>query len=96
MHQRGAAAREAARARGRHTGRPPRLTEAQARQVRALRTAGESVAELVRSFGVSQATIYCAPFLDALSRDAVPGPTQSTRRVCCEWGSGPYGAVSCA
>jgi len=31
MHERAAAARAAARTRGRHTGRPPRLTEAQAR-----------------------------------------------------------------
>ncbi len=60
MHERAAAARDAARARGRHTGRPPRLTAAQARQVRALRTPGESIADLVRSFGVSRATIYRA------------------------------------
>jgi len=66
MHERAAAAREAARARGRHTGRPPRLTGAQARQVRALRTAGESIADLVRSFGVSRATIYRALAQEAL------------------------------
>ncbi len=35
-------------------------TVAQARQVRALRTAEESIADLVRSFGVSRATIYRA------------------------------------
>jgi len=60
MHERAAAAREAARLRGRHTGRPPKLTEAQARQVRALRGSGESISELVRSYGVSRATIYRA------------------------------------
>ncbi len=60
MHERVAAARDAARARCRHTGRPPRLSGTQARQVRALRTAGESIADLVRSFGVSRATIYRA------------------------------------
>lgn len=60
MHERAAAAREAARMRGRHTGRPPRLTDAQARQVRALRTQGEPVAELVETFKVSRATIYRA------------------------------------
>ena len=60
MHERAAAARAAARARGRHTGRPPRLTGAQARQVRALRAGGESISELVRSYGVSRATIYRA------------------------------------
>ena len=60
MHERAAAARAAARARGRHTGRPPRLTPDQVRQVRSLREGGESVADLVRSFGVSRATIYRA------------------------------------
>jgi DNA invertase Pin-like site-specific DNA recombinase len=60
MHERAAAAREAARLRGRHTGRPPKLTEAQARQVRALRQGGESISELVASYCVSRATIYRA------------------------------------
>ena len=60
MHERAAAAREAARLRGRHTGRPPKLTPTQARQVRALRGSGESISELVRSYGVSRATIYRA------------------------------------
>jgi DNA invertase Pin-like site-specific DNA recombinase len=70
MHERAAAARQAARARGRHTGRPHRLTDAQARQVRALRATGESIAELMRSFGVSRATIY-----RALAQEApIPAP----------------------
>jgi len=60
MHERAAAARRAARLRGRHTGRPPRLTCTQAKQVRTLRAGGESIADLVRSFGVSRATIYRA------------------------------------
>lgn len=60
MHERAAAAREAARLRGRHTGRPSRLSTDQMRQVRALRGSGESIADLVRSFGVSRATIYRA------------------------------------
>jgi len=60
MHERAAAARAAARARGRHTGRPPRLTTDQARQVRSLRAGGESTADLDRGFGVSRATIYRA------------------------------------
>lgn len=58
MHERAAAARAAARLRGRHTGRPRSLTSSQARQIRALRGDGESISELVRSFGVSRATIY--------------------------------------
>jgi len=53
MHERAAAARHAAQLRGRHTGRPPRLTPAQTRQVRALREGGESIKDLVRGFGVS-------------------------------------------
>lgn len=60
MHERAAAARAAARARGRHTGRPPKLTPAQARQVRALRSGGETIGELVAGYGVSRATIYRA------------------------------------
>ena len=60
MHERAAAAREAARLRGRHTGRPPALTPAQARQVRSRRAGRESITELVTSFGVSRATIYRA------------------------------------
>jgi len=38
----------------------PRLTPAQTRQVRALRDGGESIADLVTSFGVSRATVYRA------------------------------------
>jgi len=36
------------------------LTGAQARQVRSLRAGGESISELVRTFGVSRATVYRA------------------------------------
>jgi DNA invertase Pin-like site-specific DNA recombinase len=60
MHERAAAARAAARARGRHSGRPAKLTAAQVRQIRALRTGGESITELVAGYGVSRATIYRA------------------------------------
>ncbi len=60
IHERAAAARAAARLRGRHTGRPPRLTPVQTRQVQSLRTGGESINELVHTFGVSRATIYRA------------------------------------
>ncbi|HEY8717072.1 recombinase family protein [Pengzhenrongella sp.] len=60
MHERAAAARAAARARGRHSGRPGKLTAAQVRQIRALRTGGESITELVAGYGVSRATIYRA------------------------------------
>ncbi len=60
MHERAAAAREAARLRGRHTGRPPKLSKDQIRHVRALRESGETISDLVRSFGVSRASIYRA------------------------------------
>src|SRR5664280_1673297 len=59
-HERAAAARQAARLRGRHTGRPPRLTPAQARQIRSLRADGKPVSDLMRTFGVSRATVYRA------------------------------------
>jgi len=68
MHERAAAARVAAQARGRHTGRPSKLTAAQARQVRALRAGGESIGELVTGFGVSRATIYRALHAPAADR----------------------------
>ena len=84
MHERAAAARQAARPPGRHTDRPPRLTEAQARQLRALRADGESIGELGRSFGVSRATVnrvlqhdparwYRSPRDDGTARPTAPG-----------------------
>ena len=60
MHERAAAARQAARLRGRHTGRPPRLSPEQVRQIRALRDGGESINGLVAGYRVSRATIYRA------------------------------------
>ncbi len=52
MHERAAAARAAAGRGGRHTGRPPRLSTDQARQVRSLRAGAESIADLDGGFGV--------------------------------------------
>jgi len=60
MHERAAAARHAARLRGRHTGRPPRLSPEQVRQIRTLRDGGESINGLVAGYRVSRATIYRA------------------------------------
>jgi len=60
MRERAAVARAAARARGRHTGRPSRLSADQVRQVHSLRAGGEWIADLVGGFGVSRATIYRA------------------------------------
>jgi len=75
MHERVAAARDAARARGRHTGRPPRLTDAHARQVHACGPRGSRspTSSEVRSFGVSRATIYRALSQDALFPGTVQG-----------------------
>jgi len=50
----------AARAGGRNIGWPLKLSAAHGRQVGALRGPGESVSELVRSCGVSRATLYRA------------------------------------
>ncbi len=58
INERAAEARAAAAARGRQTGRPSALDPAQQRQLRSLHAAGESVADLCRSFKVSRATAY--------------------------------------
>jgi DNA invertase Pin-like site-specific DNA recombinase len=60
INERAADARAAAAARGKQTGRPAKLDVDQARQLRSLRAAGESVADLCRSFKVSRATVYRA------------------------------------
>lgn len=66
INERSAAARDAARLRGRQVGRPKALTVDQERQIRALREGGEPVPALVRTFGASRATIY-----RVLAQDAV-------------------------
>lgn len=58
INERAADARAAAAARGKATGRPSALTADQQRQLRSLHAAGESVADLARSFKVSRATAY--------------------------------------
>jgi len=68
MHERANAARAAARARGQHVGRPPRLTEAQIRQLRALHAAGEPVDAIAATFGVGRSTAYRA-LQAALAKD---------------------------
>ena len=60
MHERANAARAAARTRGGHTGRPPRLSVDQVRQVRALRAGGETIPSLMAGHAASRATIYRA------------------------------------
>lgn len=58
--ERSAAARQARADRGKPVGRPAVLSDDQARQVRALHDAGETVPSLVSSFKVSRATVYRA------------------------------------
>jgi len=58
INERSTDARNAAKARGKQTGRPPRLDADRARQLRALHTGGETIAALCRSFEVSRATAY--------------------------------------
>jgi DNA invertase Pin-like site-specific DNA recombinase len=60
INERAEAAREAARARGKQTGRPRALTPAQLRQARQLRQAGESIADIVKTLGVARSTLYRA------------------------------------
>ncbi len=58
--ERAEAAREAARSRGRHIGRPRVLDDEQAALARRMRASGESVAQIHRALGVSRATLYRA------------------------------------
>lgn len=67
----------AARARGRHTGRPPRPSADQVRQVRSLRAAGEPINEPAAGFAVSRATIYRALQQLPVDEDAVTGAQSS-------------------
>ncbi|MFT4262876.1 MAG: recombinase family protein [Nocardioides sp.] len=58
IKERTAAARDAARARGRQVGRPPVLSKEQTELARTLRASGESITAIARTIGTSRATIY--------------------------------------
>jgi DNA invertase Pin-like site-specific DNA recombinase len=60
INERAAAAREAARTRGRPVGRKPVLSPEQTALVRRMRDGGESISTLMATFGASRATIYRA------------------------------------
>jgi DNA invertase Pin-like site-specific DNA recombinase len=60
IHERAAVARQAARARGKQTGRPRALTPDQIRVARRMREAGESVATICATFKVARSTLYRA------------------------------------
>ena len=63
IRERADAAREAARFRGKQTGRPRALTTAQVEQSWSLREAGFGPSEIAKLLGCSRATVYRA--LDA-------------------------------
>ncbi|MCA1672349.1 MAG: recombinase family protein, partial [Actinobacteria bacterium] len=62
IHERAAVAREAARARGKQTGRPRALTADQVRLARRMREAGESVSTIGATLKVSRSTLYRTAF----------------------------------
>lgn len=60
IKERADAAREAARARGKQTGRPRALTDAQVEQARSLRGSGFTPSEIASTLHCSRATVYRA------------------------------------
>ena len=52
--------RERAKARGQHTGRPPKLTPQQQKEARGRRAEGATLKELAKSYNVARATIFPA------------------------------------
>lgn len=68
--ERAAAAREAAAARGKHTGRPRKLGKSDAVRARELRDQGMSAAEVGKVLGCSRATVY--RYLAADDAEGVP------------------------
>ena len=71
--ERAAAAREAARLRGEYTGRPPKLSAGQVRQLQSRRAGDEDINELAATFGVSRATVYRTP----TNPEAAPAVTEA-------------------
>lgn len=60
IHERAAVAQQAARARGKQTGRPRALTPDQVRVARRMREAGESVSTICTTLRVARSTLYRA------------------------------------
>jgi DNA invertase Pin-like site-specific DNA recombinase len=58
IRERSAAARHAAAARGKQTGRPRALSNEQVQLARRMSEAGDSISTISRTFGVSRATVY--------------------------------------
>ena len=60
IHERASAARDAARARGRHIGRPAKLDPQRIGQARILQANGQTINEICATLNVSRATLYRA------------------------------------
>jgi DNA invertase Pin-like site-specific DNA recombinase len=73
IHERAAVARQAARARGKQTGRPRALTSDQIRLAHRMREAGESVSTICTALKVARSTLYRA-FGDAEQQDTAELP----------------------
>lgn len=58
IRERAAAAREAARVRGKQTGRPRVFTKPQAELAKRMRASGEPIAIIAKTLGVSRASVY--------------------------------------
>ncbi|MCA1704485.1 MAG: recombinase family protein [Actinobacteria bacterium] len=71
IHERAAVARQAARARGKQTGRPRALSPDQVRVGRRMREAGESMSTIGATLKVSRSTLYRTVFADA-EQDTTP------------------------
>jgi DNA invertase Pin-like site-specific DNA recombinase len=70
INERAAAARAAAKARGKRLGRKPALTPGQVESARSLYASDHSITDIAHTLGVSRATIYRA--IDGESRMPVP------------------------
>jgi DNA invertase Pin-like site-specific DNA recombinase len=82
IKERAAAAREAARARGRQVGRKRLLDAAKVEQAQILRTAGQTIPEICQVLNVSRATLYRAFSQDATTdRDIRSTHAQEQRQA---------------
>jgi DNA invertase Pin-like site-specific DNA recombinase len=72
IRERAAAAREAAHARGRQTGRPRALTDGQSALARRMRIAGEPIPTIAKTLNVSRATVYRAIAVSKEAPEMVP------------------------
>jgi DNA invertase Pin-like site-specific DNA recombinase len=67
LRERAAAARAAAKARGKQVGRKPALTQGQGRTARSMREAGIDITTIAKTLNVSRATVY--RYTEAVTED---------------------------